>query len=154
MTARITSGHAIVASAKTSAKRPPSAGVELLVGHVWPVFEVLQPGTLYEPVGHERTGGDHGLYPAAIDHLAEQEPLLRDRHRAGYGDDTEALLIRTMASSTSAASPWRRPPNAVMAMARTRSSTLSIRPGSRGSRPSSWPRPYADSSRGFGMRGG
>ena len=33
------------------------------------------------------------LYPAAFDHLAEQQSLFRDGHRAGYRDDPEAIAV-------------------------------------------------------------
>ncbi len=67
--------------------------VEILVLQVRPVLEVQHAGALAEPVGHERAGGDDGVYPAAVDHLAEHQPLLGDRHRARDRDDAEAALV-------------------------------------------------------------
>jgi len=40
-----------------------------------------------------RAGRDDGLYPTPFDHLAEQQSLLRDGHRAGDRDDPEAIAV-------------------------------------------------------------
>ena len=57
------------------------------------MFEVEHARALDEAVGHERPRRDDRLHPAPLDHLAEDEPLLGDRHGAGDRDHPEAVRV-------------------------------------------------------------
>ena len=67
--------------------------VEVFILHAGAVLEVQQARAFGQAVGHQRTSRDERLYPAAFDHLAEQQPLFRDGHRAGYRYDPETIAV-------------------------------------------------------------
>jgi hypothetical protein len=68
-------------------------GIEVFVPHARAVLEVQQARPLGQAVGHEGAGRDQGLHPAAIDHLAQQQALLGDRHRPRNRDDAKTIRV-------------------------------------------------------------
>ncbi len=56
-------------------------------------WKCSSPRAFGQAVGHQRAGRDERLYPAAFDHLAEQQPLFRDGHRARNRDDPKTIAV-------------------------------------------------------------
>ncbi len=67
--------------------------VELIVLHALAVLEVQHARAFDEAVGHHRARRDDGVHPAPVDHLAQHQPLLGDRHRARHRDHAEAVRV-------------------------------------------------------------
>ncbi len=66
---------------------------EFLVVHRRAVLVVRHARGFDEAVGHQRAGRDDRLHPAAVDHLADHETLLCDRHRSRDGEHAKAVAV-------------------------------------------------------------
>ncbi len=67
--------------------------VQFHIVHLGVVAEVLASGSLDQPVGHQRAGGDDGMDEAMVDQIGDDQALLRYRHRAGKGHDDETVFV-------------------------------------------------------------
>ena len=96
--------------------------VKFFVAQVGIVAEMRAPGRFDQSMRHQSAGRDNGIHDAAIDQLGDDQALLGTVMAPASVITMKASLSRAMASSTSAASPSWRPVNAVLDIARTRSS--------------------------------